>query len=72
MITHEKANRDEMNDYFQRKFYPMQVVYLIGRSYKAEPTCKPDETLYDAWKELIHRRFCEPTAVSIRGFAILV
>ena len=61
-ITHEKANRDEMNDYFQKKFYPMTVVYMIGRSYKAEPQCKPDETLFDAWKELIHRRFLGLTA----------
>ena len=57
VVTHEKANRDDMNDYFQKKFYPLQVVYLIGRAYKATPTCKPDETLFDAWKELIHRRF---------------
>ena len=45
-----------MSDYYQKKLHPLHVLYLIGRSYTAGPTCRPDETLFDAWKELVHRR----------------
>ena len=40
-----------MDDYFTRKFAPLQPIYVVGRSYKAEPKCHPSETLFDAWKD---------------------
>ena len=43
---------EDMDDYFAKKFHPLKVMYLIGRSWGAEPTCKAKETLYDAWKDL--------------------
>ena len=52
-ITHETADLSIMDDWFAHKFAPLQVLFLIGRSYKAEPTCHPKETLYDLWKDLI-------------------
>ena len=42
-----------MDDYFARKFRNLQALFVIGRSYVAEPQCQPEETLYDAWKELV-------------------
>ena len=51
-----------MTDYFQKKFYPLQVLYLIGRSYRASPECEPDKTLFDAWKEPVHWRLSGPTS----------
>ena len=56
VITHEKARVEDMSDYFQKKFHPLEVVYLVGRSYKASPQCKPEETLFDAWKDLVRRK----------------
>ena len=41
----------QLDDYFTRKFAPLHPLYVIGRSYKAEPTCHPSETLFDAWKD---------------------
>ena len=61
MITHEKARVEDMDDYFAKKFYPMKVIYVIGRSYRADPECRPDKTLYDAWKELVGRRLVTVT-----------
>ena len=61
VITHEKARVEDMDDYFAKKFYPLKVIYLIGRSYKASPECSPDETLFDAWKELVGRRLVSVT-----------
>ena len=52
VITHEKARVEDMSDYFTKKFAPLEVLYLVGRSYKASPTCTPDETLFDLWKDL--------------------
>ena len=51
-ITHEKADLKHMDDWLAHKFAPLQVLFLIGRSYKAEPMCHPKETLYDLWKDL--------------------
>ena len=51
-MTHEVTKMAEMEDYFTKKFYPILPMYMIGRSYKMEPNCKPNQTLYDAWTEL--------------------
>ena len=55
-----------MDDYFAKKFHPLQVCYVIGRSYKAAPECEPDETLFDAWKDLAGRRL---VIVTVAQFA---
>ena len=41
----------DMDDYFYNKFYPLQPMYVLGRSYAADPPCKPEETLFDCWKD---------------------
>ena len=51
VITHEKARTKELDDYFALKFHPLQVMMVVGRSYKAEPECDPRHTLYDAWQD---------------------
>ena len=51
VITHEKARTKELDDYFALKFHPLQVMMVVGRSYKAEPECDPKVTLYDAWRD---------------------
>ena len=51
VITHEKARTKELDDYFSLKFHPLQVMMVVGRSYKAEPECDPRHTLYDAWRD---------------------
>ena len=61
VITHEEARVEDMDDYFAKKFYPMRVLYVIGRSYKAEPECRPDKTLFDAWQELVGRSLVKVT-----------
>ena len=66
VITHEKARLEDIDDYFAKKFSSLQMIYLIGRSYKASPECEPDVTLFDAWKELVGRRF---VSVTLSGFA---
>ena len=58
MITHERANMDEFNDYFALKFAPLSVVYVMGRSYAAQPECDPKVTLYDAWMDLLACSTC--------------
>ena len=50
-MSHEKAREDEMTSYFSKKFFPAVPVYVFGRSYAAEPKCKPEQTLYDNWLE---------------------
>ena len=57
IMTHEAAKMTELEDYFANKFFPINPVYLIGRSYKLKPECKPAETLYDSWTEL---NVCHP------------
>ena len=42
----------DMGDYFARKFFPLQVMFVSGRSFAAEPRCEPRVTVYDLWKEL--------------------
>ena len=50
-MTHENAREKEMTDYFTKKFSPALPVFVMGRSYTAQPTCKPENTLFDNWLE---------------------
>ena len=50
-----------MDDYFAKEFHPLQVLYVIGRSYIMSPECTPWVTLYDAWKELPCPRYVSVT-----------
>ena len=52
-MTHGATKMSEMEDYFTKKFYPILPMFMIGRSYKLDPICKPKYTLYDAWTELL-------------------
>ena len=51
IMSHEKTRENEMTNYFSKKFYPVVPVFVLGRSYTAEPKCKPEYTLYDNWVE---------------------
>ena len=50
--TRERAMAHDMGDYVARKFFPLQVMFVSGRSFAAEPRCEPRATVYDLWKEL--------------------
>ena len=50
-MTHELARSADMDDYFSKKFHPMEVLYVVGRSYASSPTCTPQLSLYYNWKE---------------------
>ena len=41
-----------MGDYFARKFFPLQVMFVSGRPFAAQSRCEPRVTVYDLWKEL--------------------
>ena len=60
VMSHEKADAGQMDSYFGNKFYPARPVYVIGRSYKAEPVCKPRETLWDNWMDRSHAQAMSP------------
>ena len=42
--TCERAMMHDMGDYFAHSFFPLQVMFVLGRSYAAEPTCEPRVT----------------------------
>ena len=50
-MSHENTNCKEVEDYFSKKFRPINPLFHVGRSYAADPKCHPSETLYDAWLE---------------------
>ena len=50
-MSHESTKTAEMEDYFSRKFRPINPLFQVGRSYGLDPKCDPSETLYDAWLE---------------------
>ena len=50
-MTHELAADREMDSYFAEKFYPARPLFVLGRSYKADPECKPQETLFNNWMD---------------------
>ena len=41
VITHERQRHHEMDDYFARKFAPLHIMFVIGRSYKSDAECEP-------------------------------
>ena len=51
-MTHEASKMDVMDDYFTRKFWPLEVLFIINRSYVREPKCEASQTMYDGWLEL--------------------
>ena len=53
VITHEKADLRNTDDYFAHKFFPLQVMFLIGRNQSRAHRLYPRVTLYDLWKDLI-------------------
>ena len=52
VLTHEATKVLDTDDYFARKFYPAVPLFVMSRSYKMPPECKPNETLFDCWKDL--------------------
>ena len=42
----------DVGDFFARTFFPLQVMFVSGRSFAAESRCEPRVTVYDLWKEL--------------------
>ena len=50
-MSHELSNEAEMSSYFAKKFRPAVPVFVIGRSYKSDPLCKPEHTLFDNWMD---------------------
>ena len=50
--TRERAMAHDMGDYFARKFFPLQVMFVSGRSLAAGSRCEPRVIVYDLWKEL--------------------
>ena len=50
-MTHELSKNEEMSTYFAKKFCPATPQFVVGRSYKASPKCKPEETLFDNWMD---------------------
>lgn len=53
VMSHELSAEREMDDYFAKKFNPAVPIFVVGRSYKSNPQCKPEETLYDAWLDCL-------------------
>ena len=70
-MSHEMTNEEEMSSYFSKKFAPAVPVFVIGRSYKSDPHCKPEHTLFDNWMDRSHPhligchcRLCAVTSTS--------
>ena len=65
-MTHEPARQDDFDDFFAQKLHPLEPVLVYGRSYKANPLCKADESLWygwkDPWRPVDRSRSREPTA----------
>ena len=61
VMTHELSRKDDMNDFFSRKLDPLIPMLVYGRSYKASPICKPQESLFYGWKDHGRRASGRPT-----------
>ena len=72
VMSHELADEKEMCSYFGNKFYPARPVYVVGRSYKAEPKCKPQETLFDNWMDRSHSHAMSPHCCIIHHCCMVV
>ena len=53
VLTHEKASVEETMPYASYAFAPIPVVGIYGRSYKAEPQCRTEESVYYGWKDIV-------------------
>ena len=51
VITHEAQKLEDTDDFLVRKLDPLVPLFIMNRSYKMEPTCRPDDTVYDCWKD---------------------
>ena len=54
IMSHDKSKEQQMSSYFGNKFYPARPVFTLGRSYTADPQCKPQESLFDNWMDRSH------------------
>ena len=66
-MSHELSKEAEMTNYFAKKFAPATLVFVVGRSYKSSPQCKPEETLFDNWMDRSHPH---ATGSHCRAFAV--
>ena len=50
VVTHEMSAIENEGRHIDDVFRPYPVHYILGRSYKAQPTCPPGQCLYFTWK----------------------
>ena len=50
VVTHEMSAIKNEGRHIDDVFRPYPVHYILGRSYKAQPTCPPGQCLYFTWK----------------------
>lgn len=73
VLTHELTKLQDSHDFFARKFAPLVPVYVMSRSYKAEPKCKPEHTLYHCWKDRFVFKPCtDHTFIHLHALSIIV
>ena len=48
VITHEAQKLEDPDFFLSRKLHPLVPLFI---SYKMEPFCEPEDTLYDCWKD---------------------
>ena len=53
VLTHERASAEETMPYASYVFAPIPVIGVYGRSYRAEPQCRPEESVYCGWKDVL-------------------
>lgn len=51
IITHELSRVSNISQHIEDIFDPLPVYFLLGRSAKAQPVCKPEKCLFYTWKE---------------------
>ena len=50
VVTHEMSAIEHENRHLDDVFQPYPVHYVLGRSYKVQPTCPPEQCLFFTWK----------------------
>ena len=51
VLTYEGDAEDQLSTYLQRALWPVEPVYLFGRTAVRYPECKKREAVYHWWKE---------------------
>ena len=69
-MSHELSKESDVDNYFAKEFAPAVPMVVLGRSYKSEPECKPEETLFDNWMEISRMRRQSTVASWERGLQI--